>query len=71
MRATFSTDNAAFTSTISTVAGVSYGAVLDGDGFHNPQGAVNLNDVSFDDGTILDPDLIDVTDLQVTGSDIT
>ena len=71
VRATFSTENAAFTSTISTVAGVSYGAVLDADGFHNPEGAVALNDVSFDDGTTLAPDLIDVTDLQVTGSDVT
>ena len=66
VRATFSTENAAFTSTISTVAGVSYGAVLDGDGFHNPEGAAALNDLSFDDGTTLASDLIDIADLQVT-----
>ena len=40
VRATFSTDNAAFTSTISTVAGVSYGAVLDSDGFPRRCGGV-------------------------------
>ena len=30
-------------------------AALDGGGFHNPEGAVALDDVSFDDGTTLAP----------------
>ena len=32
--------------------------MLDADGLHNPEGAVALDDVSFDDGTTLAPDLI-------------